>query len=83
MKHFEIGDTVKCIKEYDRNYEIVGEEGIVKSSITGCVGIEFFNDVHGHGDCGKGKHCWYFCEFDGGLDCLELVTSKKALEGLK
>lgn len=83
MKHFEIGDTVKCIKEYDGNYEIVNEEGVVKSSGLDYVGVEFFNNIKGHACCGKKGHCWHFSEFDGGYDCLEFVKSKKALEGLK
>lgn len=70
MKNFEVGDTVRCIKEYDGNKKIVGEQGVVKASFD-YVGVEFFNNINGHGGCGKIGRCWNFSEYDGGYDCLE------------
>ena len=70
-KDFEwkTGAVVKVVKEVDdyielkpRQGSLVGKKGIIVDEIPSMniIGVQFFDDIHGHDCDGKGKdrHCW-------------------------
>ena len=59
---FKIGDRVKCLKAYDGNHYIIGQEGTVILKEGRYIVVEFDEEVEGHDGRGEGEdlHCWEF-----------------------
>ena len=66
---WKTGAVVKVVKEVDdyielkpRQGSLVGKKGIIVDEIPSMniIGVQFFDDIHGHDCDGKGKdrHCW-------------------------
>ena len=75
---FKVGDRVKCIKDWCGNRKIVNEVGTIVyiNWDTAWVGVEFDNDVGGHGglisyNSNKHGHCWNM-----DISCIELVKEE-------
>ena len=75
---FKVGDRVKCIKDWCGNRKIVNEVGTIVyiNWDTVWVGVEFDNDVGGHGglisyNSNKHGHCWNM-----DISCIELVKEE-------
>lgn len=83
---FEIGDRVRCIKEFDGNSFIVGECGkVIKSKegpFTSLYCIEFDSNIKGHSGndierLGENGHCWWLPEQCLDEEITEIVINIK------
>lgn len=71
------GSIVLCEKPNDENYNIIGKLGLVREVYQKDIayyGVEFFEDIDGHGAYGKQGHCWTVSE-----DC---VIKKEGAENV-
>lgn len=89
--NFKIGDRVRCIKEFEGNDNIVDKEGVVKvlkPTQSGCIGVEFDEEIDGHDLQGyaKDRRGWWLppdhllrLEEDGDQDFAvgDIVKAKK------